>query len=188
MKQNIRIFKLYLQILLHYFFWIQKKEFIAILYPSTCLNIRLIFIDIFKKKRRKTRMYRSHVHPNHSLRSWNRESILNAVNLSTKMYIIRMRTERELLLAEEKKKKKIIITWTFFFRETPPLSLAAFSLEIIITLESNEALVNESIIIDCLVLPCVSRSFVLLIPCMTRVPVSKKHTSSWKTSSTKLVD
>ena len=53
MKQNIRIFKLYLQILLHYFFWIQKKEFIAILYPSTCLNIRLIFIDIFKKKKKK---------------------------------------------------------------------------------------------------------------------------------------
>lgn len=45
---------------------------------------------------------------------------------------------------------------------------------------------SESIIIDCLVLPCVSRSFVLLIPCMTRVPVSKKHTSS--NESTKLVD
>lgn len=41
MKQNIRIFKLYLQILLHYyFFWIQKGEFI--------LTCDFIPIDVFK--------------------------------------------------------------------------------------------------------------------------------------------
>lgn len=57
---------------------------------------------------------------------------------------------------------------TRMFRETPPLSLAAFSLEI--TLESNEALVNSSTIASFSVCLVVRYNSMYI-----RVPVSKKH-------------